>query len=715
MNICPVCQRCYDDSARFCLQQSHSRLVAARLGSREIVSGYRLNSLLEQDGISEIYEAVRLADNKIFVIRILSAKFQAEIQNLRDSFLEEARTLAAVRDSNIVGVCDSGVLANGEFYTIAKSVDGETLRRYQAEKQTFSEIEAILIVRQLAEALGAAHRAGIAHRALNPANVIIEFDENNQPTAGIQNFDLGGVRQKIITADKLFDEPNADWRLEAFKYLAPEQCALENSDYRSDIYSLGVLLYELLGGAPPFAAETVAALAEKQQNDAPPPLESLRFDIKEMLAHELMQTLKKNPLARPQTAARFVSSLNHIEQVATQPLSSLEKFLQTKAGSQSTANAVQAPAAAPSFKSILDEKIKKAQPAKHNIEKASLATSKWFESVLQTTGSKIEEKTEGKVFLVPEKKEITVAEVADKPKTTLPEAITAIIQPSPQAETRLSAEKTAEAEQKTPTTLTLSDAEIDAMLDKAGTPEGFSTVPTPRRTSRSFVGIAALLLIFAVLGTTAVAAVWYFQPLNIFNNNPEPLVQAEKPSGEQNSSPETVTTEGVQPPAETISNAPSQTATNVGEVDDVQSGGQVQRGNKRGASANNPVVKTQTELNSSLVNWLAATKARDVNKQMNFYAPKVETYYRTRNATPEIIRAEKMRIFGGATIIDIQTAQTEITVNPDGSRATMRFRKKYAIKKGQKTQKGEVMQELQWIKTGSNWKIVSERDLKTIG
>jgi hypothetical protein len=78
------------------------------------------------------------------------------------------------------------------------------------------------------------------------------------------------------------------------------------------------------------------------------------------------------------------------------------------------------------------------------------------------------------------------------------------------------------------------------------------------------------------------------------------------------------------------------------------------------------------------------------------------------------VRAEKKRVFDGANVVDIKTGKPEITLSHDGRNATMRFRKKYAIKQGQKSRNGEVIQELRWVKSGADWKIVSERDVKVI-
>jgi hypothetical protein len=122
----------------------------------------------------------------------------------------------------------------------------------------------------------------------------------------------------------------------------------------------------------------------------------------------------------------------------------------------------------------------------------------------------------------------------------------------------------------------------------------------------------------------------------------------------------------------------------------------------------------ETELSTSLERWVNVTNSRNVDQQMNYYAPKINAYYRTRNASPASVRAEKKRIFERADTVNIETGKPEITVSPDGKTATMLFRKKYFIKEGQQSRSGEVIQELQWVKLGNDWRIVSERDVRVI-
>lgn len=124
--------------------------------------------------------------------------------------------------------------------------------------------------------------------------------------------------------------------------------------------------------------------------------------------------------------------------------------------------------------------------------------------------------------------------------------------------------------------------------------------------------------------------------------------------------------------------------------------------------------EARAALKGALDEWIAATNARDIQGQMNFYNQTVNAFYRTRNVPRAAVRAEKSRVFGRANVIDIKAAAPGIRLSGDGRTATMRFRKKYAIEGGGEDRRGEVVQELRWRRTDGGWKIVSERDLRVI-
>lgn len=119
-------------------------------------------------------------------------------------------------------------------------------------------------------------------------------------------------------------------------------------------------------------------------------------------------------------------------------------------------------------------------------------------------------------------------------------------------------------------------------------------------------------------------------------------------------------------------------------------------------------------LRESLASWIEATNARDIERQMGFYTPRLKAFYLTRDVPRSFVRAEKARAFRTAKLIDIRAEEPEIIFRDGGSTAVMRFRKRYRIDDGPRSRRGEVVQELRWLRTGGGWKITSERDVRVI-
>jgi ketosteroid isomerase-like protein len=121
-----------------------------------------------------------------------------------------------------------------------------------------------------------------------------------------------------------------------------------------------------------------------------------------------------------------------------------------------------------------------------------------------------------------------------------------------------------------------------------------------------------------------------------------------------------------------------------------------------------------SSLRAALNEWIATTNARDLNRQKDFYMSKVSAFYRARNVSRDEVLADKERAFENAEVLDVRAGQPEISIDPNGRLATMRFLKQYAIKNGGEERHGQVVQELRWRRTGTGWKIISERDVKVI-
>jgi ketosteroid isomerase-like protein len=124
--------------------------------------------------------------------------------------------------------------------------------------------------------------------------------------------------------------------------------------------------------------------------------------------------------------------------------------------------------------------------------------------------------------------------------------------------------------------------------------------------------------------------------------------------------------------------------------------------------------ETEATLRGALNDWVAATNARDIDKQMRFYNPVVDSFYRMRNASRDDVRADKARVFERASLVDIRTGTPAIRLSLDGRTAIMLFNKRYAIEGGGMDRRGEVIQELRWQRIDGEWRITSERDLRVV-
>jgi len=270
-----------------------------------VAERYRIQELVGRGGMGAVYRAEHLTLGNTVAVKVLRGSHGAHPDIVR-RFQREAVAASQIRHPGIVEVTDFGRTPDGRFYLAMEFVDGETLARRLARAGAFPPTEAIELVRELAKALGAAHARGIYHRDIKPENVLLGADGNAKlADFGIARLAEGPRDARETAAGLIFGTP---------QYMSPEQAAGQRQDGRSDVYALGVLLHELLTGAPPFVgASATHVLAAHLLSPVPHlPAQGPHGPIPSTLADLVARMMAKAAAERPATMAEVEAALDAV-------------------------------------------------------------------------------------------------------------------------------------------------------------------------------------------------------------------------------------------------------------------------------------------------------------------------------------------------------------------------------------------------------------------
>jgi serine/threonine protein kinase len=268
-----------------------------QLQSGQKLGPYQIMGQIGEGGMATVYKAYQPSMDRNVAIKVLPRQL-AESEEFRKRFQQEARIIANLEHPHILPVFDYGE-SDGVTYLVMRYLDAGTLKERMTNHRPLPLDEVDRIFTQLANALGYAHGFGIIHRDLKPSNALVDSQGNLFLTDfGIAKL-LENASPALTRTDAIMGTP---------AYMSPEQAQANKVDQRSDIYSLGIILYEMVTGRVPFVAETPLAVILKHVSDPLPPPSTIKADIPEAVEQVILKALAKDPEERFATIPDFLSA-----------------------------------------------------------------------------------------------------------------------------------------------------------------------------------------------------------------------------------------------------------------------------------------------------------------------------------------------------------------------------------------------------------------------
>ncbi|HEY9712351.1 MAG TPA: serine/threonine-protein kinase, partial [Chroococcales cyanobacterium] len=307
MKLCLRCNQYFEDGIDLCpidtsLLESVGEhpLIGALINDRYVV-----DSVIGKGSSGIVYKATRLLMGREVAVKVLHSYLGADTGSL-DRFLREAKAAGRLKHPHIINIWESGVTDDAQPYFVMDYLEGVTLADLIREKGYIHGARVLAIMRQVCDALAEAHRQGIVHRDIKPENIVLQANEGDFDDF-VKVLDFG-----------IADQPTGQEQHQRQKtaagspaYMSPEQCQGFRLDHRSDIYSLGIVVFELLTGQRPFNSDDVMSLFKMHVAKRPPSLATVRPDLSfsPQLDTVLGKALGKKPDDRHQTVTEFFKEL----------------------------------------------------------------------------------------------------------------------------------------------------------------------------------------------------------------------------------------------------------------------------------------------------------------------------------------------------------------------------------------------------------------------
>ncbi|HKF57609.1 MAG TPA: bifunctional serine/threonine-protein kinase/formylglycine-generating enzyme family protein [Blastocatellia bacterium] len=308
MRVCPSCKRELKDELTICPFDGQALAEAAEadpLVNILLDDKYRLDARVGEGGMGSVYRATHVQMEHTVAVKVMHSDLASD-QVAVERFRREAKAAAQIRHPNAVAVTDFGVTKKeGIAYLVMEFLEGGDLRRKIKREKRLDCSEAILIMNQACAALNAAHEKGIIHRDLKPDNIWLL--ESTNPYAQVKVLDFGIAKLKASAEASNLTQKGMI--VGTPYYMSPEHCRSEELDPRSDIYSLGIILYEMLAGKVPFEGSSPLQVMYKHNTEQPKPLRQIRPEIPEQIERVVLRALEKRKEDRQSSALELAAEL----------------------------------------------------------------------------------------------------------------------------------------------------------------------------------------------------------------------------------------------------------------------------------------------------------------------------------------------------------------------------------------------------------------------
>src|SRR5438552_17925801 len=308
MKICPACGKEYPNTMTICsvdaavLQNSSDPLLGQTLAGK-----YLVEKLIERGGMGAVYQGKHVLIDKTVAIKVLRPALAVD-DGVVARFSREAKAASRISHPHAVSVTDFGESENGIVFLVMEYLEGRTLKEIIRSEGAMPLTRVVEIIRQVTGALDAAHGQGVVHRDLKSDNIMVS-QTNGSDWAKVLDFGIAKIQQPASVKDADLTAPNLV--IGTPQYMSPEQCSqTQPPDARSDIYSLGVIIYEMLAGRVPFTGESATMIMMQHVQDPPPSVLATRPDLPRAVDGVITRALAKIPADRFQTTGELFAALS---------------------------------------------------------------------------------------------------------------------------------------------------------------------------------------------------------------------------------------------------------------------------------------------------------------------------------------------------------------------------------------------------------------------